>query len=93
MKKYLPLGSVVILKGTEKKLMIIGRYQMVKEDIFDYSACLFPEGYLGKDKLYVFNQENIQEVYYLGMQNQEEFVFRQKMQEAIQEKSFSLLHN
>lgn len=28
MKKYLPLGSVVTLKKSEKKMMIIGRSQM-----------------------------------------------------------------
>ena len=59
MKKYLPLGSVVTLKESERKMLIIGRSQVCNDVLYDYSACLFPEGYLGKDQLYVFNNEGI----------------------------------
>ena len=82
MKKYLPLGTVVTLKETEKKIMIIGRYQVCNEKIYDYSGCLFPEGYLGKDKMYVFNNDDIDMVYYIGMQNEEEFAFRKALSEV-----------
>lgn len=82
MKKYLPIGSVVTLKNGTKKLMIIGRSQVCKEKIYDYSACLFPEGYLNKDSLYVFNNEDVEDLYYVGMQNEEEFVFRKALIEA-----------
>ena len=82
MKKYLPLGTIVTLKETAKKLMIIGRYQISNEKVYDYSACLFPEGYLGKDQMYVFNNSDIDMVYYIGMQNEEEFAFRKALIEA-----------
>lgn len=82
MKKYLPLGSVVTLKKAEKKLMIIGRSQICNDEKYDYSGCLFPEGYLGKDKLYVFNNDDIKDLYYIGMQNDEEFTFRKALIEA-----------
>ena len=82
MKKYLPIGSVVTLKGETKKVMIIGRSQVCEDVLYDYSACLFPEGYLGKDKLYVFNTDDIDTLYYVGMQNEEEFVYRKALLDA-----------
>lgn len=82
MKKYLPLGSVVTLKESERKMLIIGRSQVCNDILYDYSACLFPEGYLGKDQLYVFNNEDVDILYYVGMQNEEEFAFRKALIEA-----------
>lgn len=87
MKKYLPLGSVVTLKKAEKKLMIIGRSQMCNGELYDYSGCLFPEGYLGKDRMYVFNNDDIETLYYMGMQNEEEFGFRKALIEAEEQKA------
>ena len=82
MKKYLPLGSIVTLKESERKMLIIGRSQVCNDVLYDYSACLFPEGYLGKDQLYVFNNEDVDILYYVGMQNEEEFAFRKALIEA-----------
>lgn len=82
MKKYLPIGSVVELNGASKKLMIIGRCQVCEDVTYDYSACLFPEGYLNKDSLYVFNNEDVETLYYVGMQDEEEFAFRKALAEA-----------
>lgn len=76
MKQFLPLGTVVLLKDAEKKLMIVGRSQAMDGTHYDYSACLFPEGYIGSDQMVVFNQEDIGKVFYMGMQNEEEFAFR-----------------
>lgn len=86
MKKYLPIGTVVTLNNGTKKLMIIGRSQMCEGKKYDYSACLFPEGYINKDSMYVFNNEDVDNLYYVGMQNEEEFVFRKALIEA-EEKS------
>ena len=82
MKKYLPIGSVVTLKGQTKKVMIIGRSQICEDVLYNYSACPFPEGYLGSDKLYVFNNDDIETAYYIGMQNDEEFIYRKALIEA-----------
>jgi len=63
--KMLPLGSIVILKGNTKKMMIIARLIAlpVKGQVyrFDYGACLYPEGMVG-DSLIYFNQEDILKV-------------------------------
>ena len=86
MKDLLPIGSVVVLKEGTKKLMIIGRLQATPKTkkLYDYAGCLWPEGYMDKEHCYVFNREDIDLLYYLGMQDIEEFNFRFKLDEAIE---------
>lgn len=45
-KKHLPIGSVVLLRNGNKRVMICGRIQAKagSDTIFDYSACYYPEG-------------------------------------------------
>ena len=40
-KNLLPIGSVVLLKGGDKKIMVCGRIQAKDGEnaIYDYSAC------------------------------------------------------
>lgn len=85
MKNYLPIGSVVMLKGGNKRVMICGRVQTRLEDnkIFDYTACLYPEGYMDAQSMYLFNNEDIDTVYYIGMQDVEEFRFRDLMEQEL----------
>lgn len=78
MKDFLPLGSVVVLKEGKKKIMICGRFQrnVTTQQIYHYSACLYPEGIVNPKELYLFNNDDIDRVYYMGMQDPEEFEFR-----------------
>lgn len=86
MQELLPLGSVVVLKEGTKKLMIIGRLQQnVKtKKMYDYAGCPWSEGYMDKEHCYVFNHEDIDLLYYLGMQDIEEFNFRFKLDEVME---------
>ena len=79
MKFYLPIGSVVLLKGATKRIMICGRLQENTKDhkYYDYCACLYPEGVLDPDELYLFQEEDIDKVFFIGMQDAEEFAFRE----------------
>ena len=67
MKDLLPIGSVVLLKNAKKKLMVCGRIQVDlnsgEEKIYHYSGCLYPEGLIDPDKLFLFNNEDIERVY------------------------------
>ena len=85
MKEFLPIGSIVLLKETKKKLMVIGRVQICDGKAFQYSGVLYPEGYMGSDKLYLFNDSDIETIYYMGMQDEDEFNFRQLLMEKVQE--------
>ncbi len=78
MKELLPIGSVVMLKGGNKRVMICGRIQTNVETgkMFDYSACYFPEGIINIRELFLFNNEDIDQVYFVGLQDVEEFKFR-----------------
>ena len=81
--KLLPIGSVVTLNRISKKVMIIGRFQKSNNKIFDYAGCLYPEGYLQPDKSIVFNNSDIDIIYFIGMQDLDEFEFNKKLQDAM----------
>ena len=71
----LPIGSVVLRKGAQKRLMVFGRIQtnVATGITYDYSACLYPEGIVDSKELYMFNNENIQKILFVGFQDVEEF--------------------
>lgn len=49
--------------------------------MYDYAGCLWPEGYMDKDSCYVFDHEDIDCLYYIGLQDIEEFNFRFELDE------------
>ena len=78
----LPIGSIVLLKEGEKKIMVIGYLQSLEDGdgtVYDYSACLFPEGYLGAEEVYLFNQDQIENIYYIGYQDREQIDYMEKI--------------
>ena len=77
MKNYLPIGSVVLLKEAEKKIMIVGLMQneTETEKTWDYSAVLYPEGTLDSNNLVLFNQDQIENIFFLGYQDTEALEF------------------
>ena len=87
MKELLPIGSVVLLKGGKKRVMICGRIQTKIDDdtLYDYSACYYPEGIINPRELFLFNIEDIDMVYFVGMQDVEEFKFRDLINQKLKE--------
>ncbi len=69
---FLPLGSIVLLKGGIRKVLIIGRGLNVKKDnetyFFDYGGVLYPDGLTG-DQMVYFNADGISKVYFQGYQD------------------------
>lgn len=85
MKKFLPIGSVVLLKESQKRIMIVGvmQKQAGTEKVWDYSACLYPEGILDPERLYLFDSEQIERLYFIGLQDGEGLAYLNKLnQEA-----------
>lgn len=81
-EKYLPIGTVVMLKEGKKRVMITGFLTTPnndKEKIYDYSGCLYPEGILTSEQTLVFNHEQIDKVYHLGLIDEEEKEFKEKL--------------
>lgn len=89
-ENFLPIGSVVRLKGGQKRLMITGFLQMEQgedgqKNIWDYSGCLYPEGMITSENNYVFNHSQIEDVYFTGLIDDEEEEFKKKLKEAVKE--------
>ena len=73
MKKseLLPIGTIVLLKNNDKKMMITGLLQTLTEmddtvKEYDYLAVPYPEGYVDKRLQFLFNQEDIADIHYMG---------------------------
>ncbi|MCL2012616.1 MAG: DUF4176 domain-containing protein [Cystobacterineae bacterium] len=71
--KYLPIGTVVLLKEANKPLMIYGKQQLDTgtEETYDYVACFYPEGNIGQEHTYLFNADEIAQVLFVGFDNEE----------------------
>ena len=77
--RFLPIGTVVLLKGGKRELMIMSYCIMpngevydktgkidAKGKIFDYGACFYPEGMVTSDQLFAFNHDQIERVCFKG---------------------------
>ena len=71
---YLPLGSVVVIKGGVKKFMVVARGLEVKvgdkKTYFDYGACMYPEGMIGDQMMY-FQHEDIVKIIFNGFSDED----------------------
>ncbi len=80
---YYPIGTVVLLQGAMRPIMIYGRrqLQLPAKKKWDYVACLYPEGNLGEQGNIFFQQEDIAQVLYLGWVSE----YEQQMQQILQQ--------
>ena len=89
LENFLPIGSVILLKGANKRLMITG-YCLTDKNTnkkYDYCGCLYPEGIVDPNKITLFNHEQIDKVFFIGMQDVEEYVIKKKIDKALSEKT------
>lgn len=79
----LPIGSVVLLKDGEKRLMIYGikQFNEEKNQSYDYVGCLYPEGNVSPQYNYVFNHVDIKRIYFVGFVDAELELFRKNLKE------------
>jgi hypothetical protein len=77
----LPIGSVVLLKEADKRLMIYGIKQINEADgqTYDYIACLYPEGNIGQEYNFLFNHDALEKVDFIGFIDSEFQIFRDKL--------------
>ena len=86
--KYLPIGTVVLLKDAKKKIMITGFAVRGKESgdrIFDYNGCLYPEGVIASDKNLLFDHSQIDKIFYMGYISDEEVEFKKEFNKIVDE--------
>ena len=89
-KKLLPIGTVVLLKGGTKRLMITGFYPAKDNDgdiqLYDYCGVGYPEGVLTTKKALLFNHVDIAKICYMGLQDdEEERDFKKKLMKILDE--------
>ena len=85
-EKYLPIGTVVLLKGGTKRAMITGFCSVAqenKEKIYDYSGCVYPEGYLSSNQVCLFDHDQIEKVFFVGYEDEEEKEFKDRLNKVI----------
>lgn len=87
-EKFLPIGTVVMLKGGTKRVMISGFCAMEGQNgenkkMWDYSGCLYPEGFLSSNQTCLFDHEQIEKVYHYGLVDEEEEKFKAQLNELI----------
>ena len=73
-RDLLPIGSIVLLKGATKKLMVFGVKQLDEsnpEKEFDYSGVPYPEGNFGAQAQYLFDHKDIGMVCFRGFEDEE----------------------
>ena len=77
-EKFLPIGTVVLLKGANKKVMILSYliFPTGKDDnkkMYDYGACNYPEGVVDSKVGIGFNHSDIEEVVHMGLAEDEDY--------------------
>lgn len=86
-EKYLPIGSVVLLKGGKKRAMITGFCSVAQDNqdkIYDYSGCVYPEGYLSSNQVCLFDHEQIEKIFFVGFEDEEETIFKSKLKVIVE---------
>ncbi len=86
--RFLPVGSVVLLKGGTKRVMITGFCSIDnnnKEVLYDYTGCLYPEGIINSNEICLFNNDQIERVDFRGYSDKEEMDFKEGLEKALSE--------
>lgn len=87
-KELLPIGTVVLLKDGEKRLMISGIKQTDVDgngQEYDYLGILYPEGHIGESFQYLFNHGDIKEIVFRGYEDEERVEFLEKLSALYEE--------
>lgn len=81
---WLPIGSVVLLNGANKSLMVISRFVYNVDDgtYYEYCGCLYPEG-ISDSEYYFFNHNEIGLVVQRGFEDEYEKLYRKTVLDGI----------
>ena len=85
----LPIGTVVLLKDAQKRLMIfgIGQTDFTNDVNYDYIGVMYPEGNMGEGTQYLFNHSDIENIYFRGYEDEERAEFIENIQKMYDENS------
>ena len=83
-EKYLPLGSVCLLKGGQRYVVVIGYLGVSNDDLntaYDYMGAVYPLGVISTDVTFMFDHEQIEKVVFKGFVDEEGLEFNKKLKE------------
>ncbi len=94
-ERFLPIGTVVLLKGGKKELMINcycifsdgeaydkhGKID-VNGRTFDYGGCVYPEGMVTSDQIFAFDHDQIDHIVFMGYQTDKQKGLSQFLNES-----------
>ena len=83
-KNLLPVGSVVMNKGANKRLMIIGILAEINGTRYDYVGVTHPEGFMDVEHIYAFQHKDIETVEFIGYMNSEYQIFRSEVAKTLE---------
>lgn len=85
--KYLPIGTVVTLKGGTKRIMITGfccKENNEASKVFDYCALLYPEGFI-ENHFMLFDHSQIEKIHYIGLNDDENKLFQNNLKNYMEQ--------
>ena len=62
-ERFLPIGTVVLLKNGKKEVK-------PEKKIYEYGACIYPEGILDSNTVCAFNHDQIEKICHLGYETE-----------------------
>lgn len=86
-EKYLPLGTVVLLEGGTKRVMITGFATAFSDDpdlIYDYAGCMYPQGFITSNQTVLFDHDQIQKIYHFGLIDPEWVEFQDNLKKFLE---------
>lgn len=85
--RLLPIGSVVSLAGSSTLIMIYGHLQkdMNTDKIYDYIGCDYPLGIVDTDQCYLFQDEDIEKIAFVGLQDTESIDYQVAISKYLEE--------
>lgn len=86
--KYLPIGTLVLLKNGKKRIMIMGFCPKIskngKDEQYDYCGVAYPEGVISAEQMLLFNHKQISKIYHMGLaKDKEEKKFKRDLRELL----------
>jgi len=88
---YLPLGSVVIIRGGTQKVVINARGLVTMAtnppSFFDYGGSIYPQGIIGDQILY-FNHTDIAKVVFTGYTDEDDELMKDNINEWYSKSEF-----
>ena len=81
-ERFLPIGTVVLLKGAKKEIMITsycifptgteykdGKQVKAQQKMYEYGGCPYPEGILDAKTINVFDHNQIDKILHMGYES------------------------